>query len=382
MKFNTRTVHAGIRPDPTTGAIVPPIFATATYVKGGVDDIPEFDYTRATNPNRKMLENSLAALEGGKYGICFASGMAAIDSCIRLLRPGDHVICSDDVYGGVSRLLTQIWSHFEISSTFVDTTNVYAVDKAIGEHPNTKLLWIETPSNPLLKITDVQQMYLVASAYDILLAVDSTFATPCFLRPLEIGADIVVQSTTKYISGHNQVIGGAILTNSQKIFEDLKFIQKSAGAVSSPFDCWLTISGIKTLALRMQRHTENAQSIAEYLEKHSKVSRVIYPGLKSHPNYSIAKQQMSGASGMISFELKGGIPAAKKFMSSLKLWSLAESLGSVESMVTHPATMTHASVLPEVRLARGLTDGLVRLSVGIEDIGDLTQDLESALSTA
>jgi len=378
VKFDTRVVRAGITPDPTTGAIVPPIYQTATYVLEEVGRDKGFDYTRSSNPTRQMLEAQLACIEGGTYGVCFSSGMATVDSCLKLLKAGDHVVCSDDVYGGVSRHFNQVLTRYNLSFTYVDSSTPENVEKAI--RPETKLLWVETPTNPLLKVTDVAAMSKIAKKHNLLFGVDSTFATPVFLRPLEYGADMVVHSTTKYLSGHNQLIGGVVITNRQDIFDEMKFIQKTIGAVPSPFDCWLTMLGLKTLHLRMARHAANAQVVAEFLEAHPEVARVTYPGLPSHPQHEVAKAQMSGFSGMISFELVGGIPAGKTVMNSVKLCGLAESLGAVETMITHPATMTHVDVPEADRHARGLTDGLVRLSVGIEDAEDIIADLEQALA--
>lgn len=380
MKFDTKVVRAGIKPDPATGSIVPPIYETATYVLDEVGRDKGFDYTRSANPTRQLLEDNLAAIEDGKYGVCFASGMAAVDGCMKLLSAGDHVVCSDDVYGGVSRHFNNVLARYGMSFTYVDSSDTNAVREAI--RPETKMLWIETPTNPLLKVTDLQAMATIAKERDLYFSVDSTFATPVFLRPLEYGADIVMHSTTKYLSGHNQLIGGLVVINRQDIHDEMKFIQKTIGAVPSPFDCWLTLLGVKTLHLRMQRHAESAQRVAEYLESHPKVARVTYPGLPSHPQYEIAKAQMSGFSGMISFELKGGLPAGKAVMNNVMLCGLAESLGAVETMITHPATMTHADVPAQERQARGLTDGLVRLSVGIEDVYDILADLEQALRMA
>ena len=380
MKFDTKVVRAGIKPDPATGSIVPPIYETATYVLDEVGRDKGFDYTRSANPTRKLLEDNLAAIEGGKYGVSFASGMAAVDGCMKLLSAGDHVVCSDDVYGGVSRHFNNVLTRYGMSFTYVDSSDTNAVREAI--RPETKMLWIETPTNPLLKVTDLQAMATIAKERDLYLSVDSTFATPVFLRPLEYGADIVMHSTTKYLSGHNQLIGGLVVTNRKDIYDEMKFIQKTIGAVPSPFDCWLTLLGVKTLHLRMQRHAASAQRVAEYLESHPKVARVTYPGLPSHPQYEIAKAQMSGFSGIISFELKGGLPAGKAVMNNVKLCDLAESLGAVETMITHPATMTHADVPAQERQARGLADGLVRLSVGIEDVDDILADLEQALRKA
>ncbi len=377
MKFDTKVIRSGIKPDFTTGAIVPPIYQTATYVLDEVGKDKGYDYTRASNPTREILENNLAALDGGKYGIAFSSGMAAVDSMMKLLNTGDHVVCSDDVYGGVSRLYNNLMTNYGISFTYVNSSNSQEVEDAILK--NTKLIWIETPTNPLLKVTDLTAVGKIAKKHGILYGVDSTFSTPALLRPLEHGADITMHSTTKYLSGHNQIIGGILITNKEELSEKLKFIQKSVGAVPSPFDCWLTLTGIKTLSVRMKRHCENAQVIAEFLESHSSVEKVTYPGLSSHPQYGIAKEQMDGFSGMISMELKNGIPAGISLMNNLKLCSLAESLGSVETMITHPATMTHADVPKEERMSRGLTDGLVRLSVGIEDKDDIIDDLGQAL---
>jgi cystathionine beta-lyase/cystathionine gamma-synthase len=377
MKFDTKVVRAGIHPDPSTGAIVPPIYQSATYVLEEVGKDKGYDYTRASNPTRTILENNLATLDGGKYGICFSSGMAAVDSIMKILKAGDHVICSDDVYGGVSRMYNNLMVNYDISFSYVNSSNPQEVEDAILD--NTKLIWIETPTNPLLKVTDLDRVGKIAKKHGILYGVDSTFSTPALLRPLEFGADIAMHSTTKYLSGHNQIIGGVLITNDDSLNEKFKFIQKSVGAVPSPFDCWLTLLGIKTLSVRMQRHCENAQAIAQFLEDHPQVEKVTYPGLPSHPQYDIAKTQMEGYSGMISLELKGGIPAGISLMNSLKLCSLAESLGAVETMITHPATMTHADVPQEERLARGLTDGLVRLSVGIEDKRDIIADLDQAL---
>lgn len=380
MKFDTKVVRAGIVPDPTTGSILPPIYETATYVLPEVGQDKGFDYTRSSNPTRQVLEENLAAIESADHAISFASGMAAVDACLKLLASGDHVVCGDDVYGGVTRHFDNVLSFYGLQFTYVDTTDPEAVRSAIT--PKTRMLWIETPTNPLLKVTDMEAMVAVAREHGILLGVDSTFATPVFLRPLEFGADIVMHSTTKYLSGHNQIIGGVLATNSREIYDKMKFIQKTIGAVSSPFDCWLNLSGLKTLHLRMQRHEESAMQVATFLESHAKIERVLYPGLPSHPQHAVAKAQMSGFSGMITFELTGGTEAGKLLMNHVKLCGLAESLGSVETMITHPASMTHADVPPEDRRRRGLTDGLVRLSVGVEDVEDIILDLEQALAVA
>jgi cystathionine beta-lyase/cystathionine gamma-synthase len=377
MKFSTKAVRAGITPDPTTGSIVPPIYQTATYVLEEVGRDKGFDYSRGSNPTRAVLEANVAALEEGKYGVSFASGMSAVDAVLRMLSAGDHVVSSDDVYGGVSRLFDQILSRYGLTFTYVDSSDPAAVEAAI--RPNTKLIWLETPTNPLLKVTDLEAVAAIGKKHSILTGVDTTFATPYLLRPLEWGIDLVLHSTTKYLSGHNQIIGGMAVTNDDKLFEQLKFMQKAVGAASSPFDCWLTLMGIKTLPLRMERHSSNGLTVAQFLESHPQVTGVRYPGLPSHPQHEIAKRQMAAFGGMISFELKGGLAAGTTLMNSVELCSLAESLGAVETMITHPASMTHAAVPRETRLKRGLTDGLVRLSVGIEDVADIIADLEQAL---
>lgn len=380
MKFDTKCVHAGQSPDPTTGAIIPPIYQTATYVLPEVGKDMGFDYTRSSNPTRKILEENLAMLESGKYGVTYASGMSAIDAVMKLLKAGDHVVCSEDVYGGVLRYFNQVLVTYGIKFTYVDSTDSNNVANAI--RPETRLIWLETPSNPLIRITDIEAIVKIGKQASIPVGVDSTFATPMYLRPLELGADIVMHSTTKYLSGHNQIIGGALVVNDQAMYEHFKFIQKTIGAVNSPFDAWLTLLGIKTLHLRMARHSDTGMRIAQFLEAHPKVSRVSYPGLESHPQHAIAKREMSGYGGMLSFELTGGIPVGKKLMNSVKLCRLAESLGSVETMITHPATMTHADVPADKRNARGLTDGLVRLSVGIEAPDEIEDDLAQALEKA
>jgi len=377
MKFATTVVRAGISPDPTTGAIVPPIYETATYTLEEVGKNKGFDYTRSSNPTRALMEKNLAAIEGGKYGVAFASGMSSVDAVMRLLSAGDHVVSGDDIYGGVSRLFDRILSRYELSFTYVDTSQPENVVKAI--RPNTKMIWVETPTNPLLKITDLEAVSKIAKKHNLLFGIDPTFATPYLLRPLEWGADLVVHSTTKYLSGHNLLIGGIVITNNQDLHEKLKFMQKSVGAVPSPFDCWLTLVGVKTLPLRMDRHCSNAMAVAQFLDNHPKVEKVIYPGLPGHPQHEIAKRQMKDFGGMISFELKGDIESGITLMNNIKLCSLAESLGAVETLITHPVTMTHTEVPKEVRLKRGLTDSMIRISVGIEDVEDIIADLEQAL---
>ena len=377
MKFDTKVLHAAIKPDLTTGSIVTPLHQTATYVMEEVGKDKGFDYARSANPTRQMMEDHLAALDSGKYGVAFSSGMAAVDSCLKLLKAGDHVICSDDVYGGTYRLFNQLLINYDLHFTYVDTSFPDKIEKAI--RPETKMIWVETPTNPLLKITDLNAVAKIAKKHGLIFAIDTTFITPVFLRPLEFGADLVIHSTTKYLSGHSQLIGGMVITNRENLFDQLKFIQKTVGAIPSPFDCWLTLLGVKTLDIRMKKHASNAQGVAEFLENHPKVASVTYPGLPSHPMYQVAKEQMSGFSGMISFELTGGLSAGKTLMNSVQLAQIAESLGSVETMIAHPATMTHTAIPKGERLATGLTDGLVRISVGIENLNDIIHDLEMAL---
>jgi len=377
MKFDTKVLHAAIKPDLTTGSIVTPLHQTATYVMEEVGKDKGFDYARSANPTRQMMEDHLAALDSGKYGVAFSSGMAAVDSCLKLLKTGDHVICSDDVYGGTYRLFNQLLINYNLHFTYVDTSFPEKIEKAI--RPETKMIWAETPTNPLLKITDLNAVAKIAKKHDLIFGIDTTFITPVFLRPLEFGADLVIHSTTKYLSGHSQLIGGVVITNREDLFDQLKFVQNTVGAIPSPFDCWLTLLGVKTLDIRMKKHASNAQGVAEFLQNHPKVASVTYPGLPSHPMYQVAKEQMSGFSGMISFELTGGISAGKTLMNSVELAQIAESLGSVETMIAHPATMTHTVIPKEERLASGLTDGLVRLSVGIENLNDIINDLEMAL---
>ena len=380
MKFDTKVLHAAIKPDLTTGSIVTPLHQTATYVMEEVGKDKGFDYARSANPTRQMMEDHLAALDSGKYGVAFSSGMAAVDSCLKLLKTGDHVICSDDVYGGTYRLFNQLLINYDLHFTYVDTSFPDKIKKAI--RPETKMIWVETPTNPLLKITDLNAVAKIAKKHDLIFSIDTTFITPVFLRPLEFGADLVIHSTTKYLSGHSQLIGGTVITNREDLFDQLKFIQNTVGAIPSPFDCWLTLLGVKTLDIRMKKHASNAQGVAEFLENHPKVASVTYPGLPSHPMYQVAKEQMSGFSGMISFELTGGISAGKTLMNSVQLAQIAESLGSVETMIAHPATMTHTAIPKGERLATGLTDGLVRISVGIENVNDIIHDLEIALEKA
>ncbi len=375
MKFSTKAIHAGQDADPATGATIVPIYQTSTYTQEAVGVHKGFDYSRTANPTRRALETQLAALENARFGCAFASGVAATAAVIGVLSSGDHVIVSDDLYGGTYRLFSNVFGRYGLQFTYMDMTDVDAVRKAI--RPSTKMMWIETPTNPMLTLVDIKAVAEAAS--DLIVAVDNTFATPYFQLALELGADVVVHSTTKYIGGHSDVVGGVAITDDKDLYEAIKFQQNSAGGVPGPNDAWLTMRGAKTLALRMRDHAKNAQAVAEFLEAHSQVDRVYYPGLRSHPQHELAKRQMSGFGGMVSFTLKGDDARALGFANQLKYFSLAESLGGVESLICHPARMTHGSIPKEERERRGLTDRLLRLSVGIEDIEDLIEDLRSAL---
>lgn len=375
---NTTFVHAGATPDPSTGAIMTPIFQTSTYVQEAPGVNKGFEYARSQNPTRKFLEEAIAMLEQAKHGLVFSSGVAATDAVIKLLSAGDEVICGNDMYGGTYRLFTKIFSRLGIVFHQVNSTKIDEIKKAINA--KTKLIWIETPTNPLMNISDIASIATLAKENGILLAVDNTFASPALQHPLTLGADIVMHSVTKYLGGHSDVIQGALATNSDALREQLFFIQKSSGAVPGPMDCFLVLRGIKTLGLRMKAHCENGAIVAQWLVNHPKVEKVYWPGFESHPGHAIAKQQMKGFGGMISFELKDNDPeATKKVLSGTKLFSLAESLGGVESLINHPATMTHASIPREERLRNGLSDKLIRLSVGIEDVSDLIEDLATAI---
>ncbi len=377
--FSTTAIHAGQPPDPSTGAVAPPIFATSTYAQASPGVHKGFEYSRTKNPTRLMLERNLAALEGGAHGLAFGSGMAAMNTVLNLLAAGDHVVCGNDVYGGTYRILVRVFAQWKLSVTFVDTTDAGNVARAIRK--NTKLVWIETPTNPLLRVTDIAQVAAITRKKRILLAVDNTFATPYLQRPLALGADIVAQSTTKYLGGHSDVVGGALIVNDEELAKRLAFYQNSVGAVPGPFDSFLVLRGTKTLAVRMQRHCENGLAIARFLAKHPRVAKVIYPGLPSHPQHALASRQMRGFGGMISFELKGSsVKDAEKFVSSTRLFTLGESLGGVESLVILPCQATHVSVPPAERKRTGLVDHLIRLSVGIEEADDLIADLEQAFS--
>ncbi len=378
MKFSTKAIHAGQEPDPTTGAIMPPIFQTATYAQNGLGDHKGYEYSRTHNPTRTALEECIAALEDGKFGLAFASGMAAETTILSLLSAGDHLVACDDLYGGSYRIFERVMRRYNVETTYVPAGNIATYEQAI--RPNTKLIWLETPTNPLLRLIDIQAVAEIAHRHNILVVVDNTFASPYFQQPLKLGADIVVHSTTKYINGHSDVIGGALVLNNEEVYESMKFYENAAGNVPSPFDAWLTLRGIKTLAVRMRQHDENARAVAKFLAEHPRVEKVYYPGLPSHPDYELAKRQMSGFGGMVSFQFKGVYADVDKLVRRFKVFSLAESLGGVESLVCHPVSMTHSSIPKEIREARGLTDTLLRLSVGIEDAEDLLADLQQALA--
>lgn len=375
LRFETRAIHTGSEPDPQTGAVIPPIYATSTYAQEAPGVHKGYDYSRADNPTRERLERALADLEDARHCVTFASGVAATAAILTLLEPGDRVVSSDDTYGGTYRLFERVYRKYGLAFHYVDTSDLEAVRSSLRDE--TKLLWVETPTNPLMKITDLAAVAELKG--NALLAVDNTFASPYLQRPLELGADLVLHSSTKYLGGHSDLIGGAVMTNDPELYEQLKFIQKSVGAVPSPFDCFLVHRGIKTLAVRMSAHCENARRVAEFLEKHPAVERVYYPGLPSHPGHEIARKQMDDFGGMVSFEVRGGLAEATKFLQKLKVFTLAESLGGVESLANHPATMTHASIPAEERARRGIRDSLIRLSVGIEHPDDLVEDLRQAL---
>lgn len=378
MKFGTKAIHAGVEPDPTTGAIMTPIYQTSTYVQAAPGDHKGYEYSRTHNPTRTALQNALAALENGTHGLCFATGMASIDAIVKLLKPGDEVVSTNDLYGGTYRLFTKIFEGFGVKFHFVDMGDLRNVRAAVN--PNTRLIWAETPTNPLLRIIDIEGLATIAREQGCLLGVDNTFASPYLQNPLDLGADIVMHSVTKYLGGHSDVVMGALVVKEEALAERLAFIQNSTGATPGPQDCFLVLRGLKTLHLRMQRHCENGRAVAEWLAKHPKVDKVYWPGFTTHANHAIAAKQMRGFGGMISFTLKGDNMAdATRVLSSTRLFSLAESLGGVESLLGHPASMTHASIPREDRLRNGLADTLIRLSVGLEDAEDLIEDLDQAL---
>ena len=378
MKLSTKLIHGGIEPDPSTGAIMTPIFQTSTYVQEAPGKNKGYEYARSQNPTRKVLEEALAISENGKYGLCFSSGVAATDAVIKLLSPGDEVIAGNDMYGGTYRLFSKVFAKFGIKFHYVDMFDTGNISKVINER--TKLLWVETPTNPLMNIVDIEAVSKIAKEKNIIVCVDNTFASPYLQNPLDLGADIVMHSATKYLGGHSDVIHGCLMMNDKDLREQLYFIQKSCGAVPGPQDCFLVLRGLKTLHLRMERHCENGEKIARFLRNHSKVGKVFWCGFEDHPGYAVAKKQMRGFGGMMSFTLKDdSVEKAMLLLSSTKLFALAESLGGVESLINHPASMTHASIPREERIKNGLTDSLIRLSVGVEDIDDLIDDLKQAL---
>jgi cystathionine gamma-lyase len=378
MKFGTKAVHAGVEPDPTTGAIMTPIFQTSTYVQESPSKHKGYAYARGANPTRNSLQKSIAALENGKFGICFSSGMGATDAVIKLLSPGDEVITSNDLYGGSYRMFKRVYEKFGIKFHFIDLSNASNAEAYINK--NTKLFWLETPSNPLMRIIDIKACVALAKKNNSIVAVDNTFASPYLQNPLDLGADIVMHSVTKYLGGHSDVIMGALVVNNEKLKDELSFIANSCGAVPGPQDSFLVLRGIKTLHLRMERHCTNGKKIAEFLRQHPKVGKVYWPGFADHPNHDIAKKQMRDFGGMLSFILKeDNEQNARTLMESVELFSLAESLGGVESLINHPASMTHASIPKEERLKNGLSDSLIRLSIGVEDAEDLISDLDQAL---
>lgn len=378
MKFSTRAIHAGQDPDPTTGAVITPIYQTSTYVQEEIGKHKGYEYSRTGNPTRTALEECLASIEYASYGLAFASGLAAEQNVLHLLSSGDHVIVGEDVYGGTYRLFERVLTRYGLTFSWVDATDLSNIKNAIQK--NTKMIWLETPTNPLLQLVDIEAIASLAREHKLITVVDNTFASPYLQNPIKLGADIVVHSCTKYLGGHSDVVGGATITDNKELYENMKFHQNSVGGVPGPMDSWLVLRGIKTLAVRMKAHEENAHKVAEYLSKHDAVERVIYPGLKDHPHHELAKKQMRGFGGMVSFVIKGGLENANKVMSTFKLFALAESLGGVESLACHPVSMTHGAIPKEICEDRGIVDGLIRLSVGIEDIEDLLEDLEVALA--
>jgi len=374
MRFSTRAIHTGQEPDPDTGSVTIPVFLTSTYRQSEPGKEGNYVYSITANPTRTALEECLASLEEGKYGLAFSSGMAATTTVLMLLRKGDHVIAGDDVYGGTYRLFEQVLRNYGLQFTYVDPQDPSNVEKAVRK--NTRLVWIETPTNPLMRIIDIRRISKISQKAHALLVVDNTFMSPYLQNPLSHGADIVVHSTTKYLGGHSDLIGGAAITNDARVWERLRFLQNAVGAVPGPLDCFLVLRGVKTLGVRMERHCENAKAISEYLLKQSRVERVLFPGLPDHPQRDIVKRQMRGSGGMLSFQLSGGFNSCKKFLKQLRVFTLAESLGGVESLIEHPSSMTHASIPRERRMKLGVSDNLIRASVGIEEVEDLISDLE------
>ncbi|MBC7793995.1 MAG: PLP-dependent transferase [Clostridia bacterium] len=381
MRFDTLAIHAGQSPDPTTGAIMTPIYQTSTYVQEGPGEHKGFEYSRTHNLTRYALEDNLAALEGAKTGLCFGSGLAATTTAMHLLKAGDHVICGDDVYGGTFRLFDKVLRHNGLLFSFVDLTDEKALEAAF--RPETKVLWLETPTNPMLKVIDLTRVSGIAHKHGVKVFCDNTFASPALQRPLEFGCDLVMHSTTKFLNGHSDVVGGFLCTSDAEMADRLKFLQNAIGAVPGPWDSWLVLRGTKTLHVRMRAHDANGRRVAAYLaENTGDIEKVIYPGLPSHPQHALAQKQMKGFGGMISFVVKGGLPRARAFLKTLKIIALAESLGGVESLIEHPAIMTHASIPPETRRKLGIDDGFIRLSVGIEDVQDIMDDLSEALAAS
>jgi cystathionine gamma-lyase len=380
MRFDTLAIHAGQHPDPTTGAIMTPVYFTSTYVQAGPGEHKGYEYSRTKNPTRVALENCLAALEGAKFGAAFGSGCAATDMLMHLLEQGDHVICSDDVYGGTFRLFDKVFKRAGYTFSFVDMTDPSNIEKAIT--PKTKMVWVETPTNPMLKLVDLKAAADIAKKHQLISVCDNTFMTPYNQRPLEFGFDVVTHSTTKYLNGHSDCVGGFVCTNDQGLAERIYFHQNAVGGVPGPMDSFLVLRGVKTLHVRMQRHEENAKKIADFLAVHPKVAKVTWPGLPSHPQHELARRQMKGFGGMMTFEIKGGVEVARAFLKAVKIFACAESLGGVESLIEHPAIMTHASIPRETREKLGISDGLIRLSVGIEDAADLIDDLTQAFDAA
>lgn len=377
-KLNTKLIHAGVEPDPSTGAIMTPIYQTSTFVQSAPGEHLGYEYARSQNPTRTALQNALAAAENAQFGLSFSSGMAATDTVLRLLNPGDEIIVSDDLYGGTYRILTKVYARFGIKVNFVSMAQAGDIEAAINA--NTKMVWVETPTNPLMNIVDIEAISAIAKKHGVLTVVDNTFASPYLQNPLDWGADIVVHSATKYLGGHSDAVNGAIVLNDAALEEQLRFIQNGCGAVPGPHDCWLILRGLKTLHLRMQRHCENGEKVAHFLRNHPKVAQVFWCGFEDHPNHDIAKKQMRGFGGMMSFMLKeDSIEAAHSVLKKTKLFALAESLGGVESLIGHPASMTHAAIPREQRMANGLSDSLIRLSVGVEDVEDLIADLTQAI---
>jgi cystathionine gamma-lyase len=379
-RFDTLAIHAGQPPDPLTGAVMTPVYLTSTYVQDGPGVHQGFEYSRTQNPTRFALQDCLAALEGARHGLCFASGLAATDCVLHLLEAGDHVLASDDVYGGTFRLFDKVFRRQGLEFSSVDMSDPTAV--ARGLRPNTRLVWIESPTNPMLKLVDLAAVAALARAHGARTVVDNTFATPFNQRPLELGIDVVTHSTTKYLNGHSDVVGGAVLVSDEALFERLRFLQNAVGGVAAPFDSFLVLRGLKTLHLRMERHAANALALARRLEGHPQVERVIYPGLPSHPQHDLARRQMRTPGGMLAFTIRGGLPAATAFLKAVRVFACAESLGGVESLIEHPAIMTHASVPPEARAALGIDDGFIRVSAGIEHVDDLREDLERGFAAA